>query len=526
MNIELIKDQVALVYLTIETESAFEVYGGTARGAFGCCQTGPAQWLLTVSEAQAAAAAMRPFNVFARELATGREWRILDGAIVVAQRTATASGEKLSPVEYRVSVPVVAGELEIHGIGIAAGIPGPAGPAGPQGEPGPQGPQGPEGPQGPQGIQGEKGDPGQADLTAEQVQAVVPMAWSAFDKVPTATGIDAIAIGAAAVASEHSVVVGVNASAIPYSVSVGDGAIASGNRSISLGRATKTVKDIGITVGTFFADTAGAYQCTTEGTGSITIGAGANTLNNGDTESSNSVTIGCKALNQGADSVVIGAQARNSAGSKAQVIIGIGATSQGQEQVVIGNNANAGYYNSCAIGSKASTSHQECVALGSGAKTTQQGRAVAIGANTQASEAAACAIGYKAIAKDEGVIVFASNTRNLSTKTQLYFSGAKTYLANEYYNGEAFMGYTVTDNAGTVLACGTRRMSELFPDNSMTQPASLDENGEWVMPKVFHPSDLDMPQEEPAEPQEYEQLPVWPIVEPELETEPETEPET
>ena len=44
----------------------------------------------------------------------------------------------------------------------------------------------------------------------------------------------------------------------------------------------------------------------------------------------------------------------------------------------------------------------------------------------------------------------------------------------------------------------------------------FDDHGEWVMPKVFHPSDLDLPTEEPSEPEEYQPLPVWPIVEPEV----------
>lgn len=139
---------------------------------------------------------------------------------------------------------------------------------------------------------------------------------------------------------------------------------------------------------------------------------------------------------------------------------------------------------------------------------------------------------------DETSVAFAANTDPQTNtapnwrKTQLYFSGANTPLANEYYNGEAFMGYTVTDKDNTVLACGTRRLSELFTDNTLTQPASIDENGEWVQPKVFHPSDLDLPREEEPteepedvtvnipetvlpEPEPYTPLPVYTIVEPE-----------
>jgi hypothetical protein len=155
-----------------------------------------------------------------------------------------------------------------------------------------------------------------------------------------------------------------------------------------------------------------------------------------------------------------------------------------------------------------------------GAYNEARDESVAVGYAAKALGATSIAIGRRASTSDIGTAVIAvmdAISQNYATKTQLYFCCANTPLANEYYSGEAFMGYTVTDKSNNVLACGTRRLSELFPDNSLTQPASLDEHGEWVMPKVFHPSDLDMPVEEPSEPEEYTPLPVWPIVEPEIE---------
>ena len=575
MNIELIKDQIALVYVTLESAEPFEVYGGTSRAAFGVCRTGDATWLLTVSEAHAAAAAQRPFNVFAREIATGREWRVLEGNIVVSPRTATATGKKLSPVEYFVTVPVVDHDVDAVGSSIMTGIPGPAGPQGPQGEPGPQGPQGPEGPQGPQGERGEKGDPGQADLTAEQVQAVVPMRWDntsvTFGEGASNSGEGSVAVGAMSVnegegstavgkgaqatkhatavgfvakaqkgggvalgvlstANEHSVSLGYNARSSKQSVAIGSTCYVDATNSLGLGyytqvsaasaaavgQGTKVTAATGIAVGAQFSDTEGTHTCTTEGTGSITIGAGANTLNNGDTESSNSVTIGCKASNKGADSVVIGASGLQ-AGS-GNVVLGANAgadKTQTAQGVAIGKGAMvSGSGENVALGA-GSYSIWKCVAVGRGAKT-KANASLAIGANAEVTANASwgIAIGNGAKVSDFGATVIRSTAED-GTYTQLYFSGANTPLANTYENGAPMLGYVTKDSAGNVVAAGTRSLLELLTNNSTFAPASLDENGEWVMPRVFHPSDLDMPQEEPTEPEEYQPLPVYPIVAPE-----------
>lgn len=515
---------------------------------------------------------------------------------------------------------------------------------------------------------------GYSTPTAEAIQAVAPIAWSAFDKAPTAIGVDAVAIGDSAAASERSVVVGANSSAAQYSTVVGEGAVASGNRSICLGRATIAKKDVGIAIGTFFADTAGAYTCTTEGTGSITIGAGANTKNTTMTvdgvettvESSNAITIGCKAFNTGADSVVIGAKAKGAADGN--IAVGTTSETKGRLNVAIGNQTHCdGYYDSVAIGSRAFTTQQHSVAVGA-ASATQAGNAVALGAFSRAPSNKSIALGYNAtitnttnadntvtpsdntivigsaatasapnavvmgagastagadsivmgagasgghsdviigagakmqygsqgVAIGKGATIYSNavalgssaqakannslalgfscsvtgvrsiaigngaqanaqhstaigvyataadlgatvirSTAEDGTHTQLYFSGANTPLANTYANGEGIMGYVTSDKDGNPIASGFKRLSALFDEGTMTQPATLDEFGEWTMPKVFHPSDLDLPvEEEPTEepedvttnipeptlpePEPYTPLPVYPIVEPEV----------
>ena len=150
--------------------------------------------------------------------------------------------------------------------------------------------------------------------------------------------------------------------------------------------------------------------------------------------------------------------------------------------------------------------------MGYAAKASQV-YATALGYNAQATYLYCTAIGHGATSSDYGAVVFRSTTSD-GTYTQLYFSGANTPLANTYHGGAPMLGYVTKDSAGNIVAAGTRSLIDLLTDNSTFAPASLDENGEWVMPKVFHPSDLDMPQEEEEkEPEEYTPLPVWPIVE-------------
>lgn len=515
---------------------------------------------------------------------------------------------------------------------------------------------------------------GYSVATAEAVQAVVPIACgNYYGYAPSATGA--------------------------YSISIGGYAKDNGwGRNVSIGVGASSLKPTCVTIGAAFEDTDGSYKCQTQGTGSITIGAGANTLSNGSTESSNSVTIGCKASNSGADSVVIGAQASNtgsgavliggknvgngstilvgnninansynsvismgvdniiggslvvaigreiqynkqgstcvghyssaaqysvafgnranayaadytvavgsgatitntgSTPSENTIVIGTNATASAPNAVVMGAGASATGENSIVIGAGASgaavgaigvgalsdvkqnavavgieaeahllsaafgrkakatdsyatavgsgaTAVKYAAAVGHGALCTQQ-NTVALGSSAKAAANRSIAIGASAAVSDLGATVIRSTAED-GTYTQLYFSGANTPLANTYANGEAIMGYVTSDSDGNPLASGFKRLSALFDEGTMTQPATLDEFGEWSMPKVFHPSDLDLPiEEEPTEepedvtvnipeptipePEPYTPLPVYPIVTPEdvATNIPETEPYT
>lgn len=562
MNITLIQDQMAYIELALETEDEFEVYGGTTRAPFEFQPTGVASWRVVVRESEVAGAAIRPFDVYARQRSSGREWVVLSGRIFVKPRTADIEGDKLSPVEYHVTVPVVDSVLETQGMAIVTGIPGPQGPQGEKGEPG-EGGMTDEERATLAGAAQRDGDntftaantfTGSVDMsnasvtppsgwnvegvTAEAIQAVAPIAWSSDNAGVISGYANSISLGSGGstkTSNQGTTALGYKTQANMYSTALGYRCESLADHSYALGCHVVVSSPAAIGLGASYSDTAGSYTCTTEGTGSITIGAGANTLNttqvvNGKettVESSNSVTIGCKALNQGADSVVIGAQASNPQAASVvigagavdntslgkSIAIGKGAKSEGyQGSTTIGYDSSGGYYGT-SVGFFASSANSS-TALGSQAKATNG--AVSVGAGASARGFCSMAFGYNNILADNGTISFLTSDdfNNPTAKTKLYIVGANTPLANEYYNGEAFMGYTVTDKDGNKLACGTRRLSELFPDNSLTQPASLDENGEWVMPKVFHPSDLDMPQEEPSEVEEYKPLPVYPIVEP------------
>lgn len=368
----------------------------------------------------------------------------------------------------------------------------------------------------------------------------------------TTQGTGSITIGAGAntknngdIESSNSVTIGCKANTTaPDSITLGAGASNTNSGSILIGSAAKSEGDkaLTITLGSQFTETTDdgdiTHTCSTEGTGSITIGAGANTLNTTKTvdgvettvESSNSVTIGCKAENKGADSVVIGAQAK---GKTASIAIGVAANGAGG--ISIGANSVA-VGTSIAIGKSSQISgNMYSVSLGD-ESSISGANAVAVGYRAKAKSALSVAVGSNATVSDLGAVVFRS-TASDGTYTQLYFSGANTPLANTYEDGEAMMGYVVTNDEGNIMMdaegnalVGTQKLSVLFPNNrgeNAFTPTVLNLDEGWTPKLMFRPSDLDLPIEEPeveepeniepAKPLVYKSQPVYPIVEPEIE---------
>ena len=444
-------------------------------------------------------------------------------------------------------------------------------------------------------------------LTTEAIQTVVPMAWGEWTTPPSAGAAGALCIGEGANTNAGGLAIGQNAKSVwggeafghgaegsgSYSLAVGLGSKSHGIYSVAIGcRSVTTSKDMSVTLGAQIIEATDkgnvTTYCTTEGTGSITIGAGANTLNtkqvvNGvetTVESSNSVTIGCKAENKGADSVVIGAQASNP--QKSSVVIGAGAKTTYHYATIIGTKASGmgtsmGYNaqtvnggvaigqgsfsnTGTSVGNQSYNYGHAANAFGDMARASAQ-HSTALGYNAKSSGFGSTAIGSGAKAADQGVVVFRSTVED-GTYTQLYFSGQNTPLALKYYptewekkqdvddqgnpkvdengepvmvddkdkptKGQAMMGYVVskviTNEEGKqetkVLECGTNLLAALFPNHGLGdnpfQPTTTAIDGEEIM--SFHPSDLDMPIEEnTTEPEEYQPLPVYPIVEPEIE---------
>lgn len=314
-------------------------------------------------------------------------------------------------------------------------------------------------------------------LTAEAIQNVAPIKWThTTHRDMIANAVDAIALGNGAKAyGGWDIAIGANATTTEgiYAIAIGGGSSAKGNYatsiqgrtigsySINFGGFTK--KDRAITLGYSFIETTDngdvSHDCTTEGTGSITIGAGANTKNTTKTvdgvettiESSNSITIGCKAENKGADSVVIGASATNA--QPGSVVIGVGNQGLFHRNVLIGfdvkNDSSGGWgVDSIGIGSDISMYGNQAIAIGRNAGTTanytiaigesaraERTRSVAIGFSTKASADYSTTVGAGAKAADYGATVIRSTAED-GTYTQLYFSGQNTPLALKYYPTE------------------------------------------------------------------------------------------
>lgn len=322
-------------------------------------------------------------------------------------------------------------------------------------------------------------------LTAEAIQNVAPIKWThTTHRDMIANAVDAIALGNGAKAyGGWDIAIGANATTTEgiYAIAIGGGSSAKGNYatsiqgrtigaySINFGGFTK--KDRAITLGYSFTETTDngdvSHDCTTEGTGSITIGAGANTKNTTKTvdgvettvESSNSITIGCKANNSGADNIVIGASAI--ANNPNNIVIGAGA--QGGSQyggiaigkkarvpgdgvtignnalcgnagVTLGHNARGGGQQAISIGNWAYGSSEDSISIG-GYSIADGSKTTAIGAYAKASATYGTAIGCGAKTADYGSTVIRSTAED-GTYTQLYFSGQNTPLALKYYPTE------------------------------------------------------------------------------------------
>ena len=130
MNIPLISGQLAKLHVKLETEDDFELYGGTTKAGFSITSERPEaknEWLVTIDELEVAGKPLTRFDVYARQVSSGREWVVLSGKLLVSPRSAGVDADKLAPIEYNVSIPVVENAVDLTGAAIVTGIPGPRG---------------------------------------------------------------------------------------------------------------------------------------------------------------------------------------------------------------------------------------------------------------------------------------------------------------------------------------------------------------------------------------------------------------
>ena len=127
MDISIISGQLALLHVKLEPGDGFEVYGGTSEDGLRVERLSESEWLVTMDEQDVAGRPLVRYNLYARQVASGREWAILGGKVMVSQRTATVPGDKLAPVEYFVTVPVLENAVDLTGTALVTGIVGPRG---------------------------------------------------------------------------------------------------------------------------------------------------------------------------------------------------------------------------------------------------------------------------------------------------------------------------------------------------------------------------------------------------------------
>ena len=190
------------------------------------------------------------------------------------------------------------------------------------------------------------------------------------------------------------------------------------------------------------------------------------------------------------------------------VSLGYNSKALGSQSVAVGVDvASDGDYAS-AFGRMARCSSFGGIAIGSG-NASGLVSAMAIGSGAVASKSFSVAFGYEAASKDKGVVAIAAwggnpdSAHGVNIQTTLYLIGQNSPLSNTYENGEACLGYVTKNADGTVLAAGTRKLSELLTNNTTFAPASLDLEAE--PPKVFLPTGATDPIEDLELPPDMEQ---------------------
>lgn len=188
------------------------------------------------------------------------------------------------------------------------------------------------------------------------------------------------------------------------------------------------------------------------------------------------------------------------------VVIGDGAgVSEYAYAVAIGASAgHAESKNSLSIGVQAAAAGNGAIAIGGGGDADEGWMNDSINgynyAWTTANGQGATAIGLSARARGDGAIAIGNYVSNCNSHsivlgggaqgrdrdemltTRLFLMPAGSPLANKYEDGAACMGYTVQrgpvwdvyDGSESIIECGTRKLSEIFTNNTAFAPMALD----------------------------------------------------
>lgn len=165
MNIELIEHQTCKLYVKLQKDDEFDVYGGTTKQQFPVSKTETGEHIVLITAPDLCSCGGNIFDIFARRKSTNQEWLILTGRINVKERKSSVSNLVVSPLEYHLDIPVTENIEELEAPPIYVGIKGERGERGERGE---QGIQGERGEQGIQGIQGERGIQGIQGIQGER----------------------------------------------------------------------------------------------------------------------------------------------------------------------------------------------------------------------------------------------------------------------------------------------------------------------------------------------------------------------
>lgn len=153
--------------------------------------------------------------------------------------------------------------------------------------------------------------------------------------------------------------------------------------------------------------------------------------------------------------------------------IGVQSNASASYSSAFGGGANATGFGATAIGFWAQATQLAVTAVGEHASGSAVGATV-LGGSAQVTKVGGMALGRKVINKDEQAMVLGTLSANDATQTLFYIIGAGSPLATTYEDGEACLGYVVKESNGNILACGTRKLSELLTNNTNFAPAALD----------------------------------------------------